>query len=156
MILTIALIIMFIGIIGILMPIVPNLPIIWLGAFFYAFFTNFEIVDKNFLILLGIIAVIGFLLDYFSGILGAKKFGATKWGIIGSVIGGIIGFIILNIFGLIIGSFLGALILEYAQGKSFKQALKSGTGTFIGFLGGIIVKIILSFTMIGIFLGKIF
>ena len=156
MILTITLIIMFIGIIGILMPIVPNLPIIWLGAFFYAFFTNFEIVDKNFLILLGIIAVIGFLLDYFSGILGAKKFGATKWGIIGSIIGGIIGFIILNIFGLIIGSFLGTLLLEYAQVKSFKQALKSGMGVFIGFLGGMIIKVILSFTMIGIFLGKIF
>ena len=69
---------------------------------------------------------------------------------------GFIGFIILNIFGLIIGSFLGALILEYIQGASFKQALKSGTGTFIGFLGGIIIKVILSFTMIGIFLGKVF
>ena len=147
---------MFVGLAGIVLPIIPSTPVIWFGTFLYAFFDGFHRITWLLLLIFAALTVFSLVLDYFGGIIGARKFGATKWGIIGSLIGGIAGFFVGGLFGLILGPFFGAVLFEILFGKNFKSALKSGVGTIVGFLGGAIAKLVISVIMIGIFLWKVF
>jgi uncharacterized protein YqgC (DUF456 family) len=146
---------MFIGLIGSVLPFIPGSPLILLGAFIYAWYTDFLVVTWGTLVILLLLTVLSQILDYLASILGAKKFGASRWGMSGAFLGGIIGLFSGGILGILIGPFIGALLLELLHGQDLPASLKIGLGTLVGFLGGAIGKIIIALTMIGIFLVKI-
>jgi len=72
------------------------------------------------------------ILDYFIPVIGAKKYGAGKYGLWGSIIGMIVGFFIFAPLGLFIGGFIGAVVGELFAGKTGDDAFKAGLGVFIG------------------------
>jgi uncharacterized protein YqgC (DUF456 family) len=146
---------MLIGLIGSALPFVPGSPLILLGAFIYAWYTDFLVVTWGTLVILLLLTVLSQILDYLASILGAKKFGASRWGMSGAFLGGIIGLFSGGILGILIGPFIGALLLEFLHGQDLPASLKIGLGTLVGFLGGAIGKIIIALTMVGIFLVKI-
>ena len=112
----------------------------------------FEEVTLWVLAALGVISIGAQVLDYLAEAYGARRFGATKYGIWGAIIGGVVGLIILNIGGLVLGIFLGAIIPEIIlAGRSVKGALKIGWGSLLGFFGGTLMKFILGMVSIGIF-----
>lgn len=153
---SISLIIMLVGMAGIIVPIIPSIPLIWLGAFIYAIFTHFEKVTWLILVIFALLTIFSIVLENLGNVYGAKKFGATKWGIIGSIAGTGVGFYIGGPIGLILGPIAGTIIFELIGGKDYKRALKSGLGNFVGFLGGSVIKIVFGLTMIGIFIWKVF
>ena len=153
---SISLIIMIVGMAGIIVPIIPSIPLIWLGAFLYAIFTHFEKVTWMVLLIFAILTIFSIVLENIGNVYGAKKFGATRWGIIGSIAGTGIGFYMGGPIGMILGPIVGTVIFELIGGKGFRGALKSGLGNFVGFLGGSVVKIIVGLTMISIFVWKVF
>jgi len=146
---------MLIGLIGSVLPFIPGSPLILLGAFIYAWYTDFLVVTWGTLVILLLLTVLSQILDYLASILGAKKFGASRWGMSGAFLGGIIGLFSGGILGILIGPFIGALLLELLHGQDLPASFKIGLGTLVGFLGGAIGKIIIALTMIGIFLAKI-
>ncbi|ODS31221.1 MAG: hypothetical protein SCARUB_03668 [Candidatus Scalindua rubra] len=152
----ISLLIMLGGLSGIILPIIPSTPLVWLGVLIYAICDGFESISWLLLLIFAILTVVSLVLDYFGGIIGAKKFGATKWGVVGSIFGGIAGFFMGGIVGLIVGPFFGAILLEITFGKDFASAFKSGVGTLVGFIGGVISKLVISVIMIGVFIWKVF
>ncbi|MBS1258390.1 MAG: hypothetical protein MAG551_01449 [Candidatus Scalindua arabica] len=155
-ILIIALLIMLGGLAGVVLPIIPSTPLILAGIVIYAVCDGFESISRLLLVTLGVLTIVSVVIDYFGGVIGAKKFGATKWGIIGSILGCIGGFITGGIVGIIIGPFLGAVLLELVFGKDLRGAFKSGVGTLVGFIGGAVAKLAIGVIMIGVFLWKVF
>lgn len=155
-VLIISLLIMLGGLAGIVLPIIPSTPVIWAGVFLYAVCDRFETIGWSLLLIFAILTIVSLILDYLGGVIGAKKYGATRWGLIGSVIGGIAGFFMGGIVGLVFGPFFGAVLFELIFGKDLRGAFKSGVGTLVGFLGGVIVKLVISVVIIGIFMIKIF
>lgn len=83
------------------------------------------------------------LFDYFLPIIGAKRYGASRWGIYGSLVGMILG-AFFSPFGMILGAFIGAVIIEWIISKKELKALKAGWGVFIGSILGLILKLALS------------
>ncbi len=152
----ISLLIMLVGLAGIILPIIPSTPLIWSGVFLYAICDKFNSISWSLLLIFGILTIVSIVLDYFGGVIGAKKYGATRWGLVGSVIGGIAGFFMGGIIGLIFGPFFGAVLFELAFGKDLKGSFKSGVGTLVGFLGGAIAKLAIGVIIIGIFVWKVF
>ncbi len=144
------------GLVGIVLPIIPSTPLIWIGVFIYATCDKFETIGWSLLLIFAILTIVSLVLDYLGGVIGAKKYGATRWGLIGSVIGGIGGFFMGGIIGLIFGPFFGAVLFELIFGKDFRSSLKSGMGTLVGFLGGAIAKLVIGVIIIGIFIWKVF
>lgn len=131
------------GIIGCILPVLPGPPLSYIGILLLHFTEHYQF-STNFLILWAVITVVVYGLDYVIPAWGTKKFGGSKRGVWGSIIGLIVGFFFFPPFGIIIGPFVGAVIGEITSGKDTGAALKSGFGSFVGFLTGTILKLIAS------------
>ena len=104
--------------------------------------------DWWFLGITAVVALIIFALDYVIPIIGTKKFGGTKAGMIGTTIGLIVGLLAPIPGGIFIGAFAGAFIGELSNKADNKTALKAAFGSFLGLLTGAFMK----FTVTAIFL----
>jgi hypothetical protein len=135
-----AVILMFLGLISTILPIIPGLPIMVFIYFGYGILDHWQSFSLQSAIYFLILTVLAHIFDYVATVMGAKKFGASREGIIGSIVGMIIGVIFFNIIGLIIGPFIGAAVGELFIGRSSQEALRSGWGTFVGLLASTIVK----------------
>ncbi len=129
------------GLAGSVVPVLPGPPLSWAGIL-AIHFTKYESFSSTFLWVTGGIMVSITLLDYFVPIWGTKKFGGTRRGVIGSTIGLLIGLFVFPPFGIIIGPFIGAFIGEMTANRDdTSKALKSATGSFIGFVVGTGMKL---------------
>ena len=135
------------GIIGCIIPAIPGPPLSFIALILLEVATKGEAFTTNELIFWGVVTVIVTVLDYIIPVAGAKKYGATKSGIWGSIIGMIIGMIFFPPFGMLIGAFLGAVGGEVLVGKDSSEALKSGWGVFMGTILGIGLKLAASGVM---------
>jgi uncharacterized protein YqgC (DUF456 family) len=141
------------GIIGCIMPGLPGPPVSYLGIFLLNFTTAIDF-STQYLIITFLLVVIVQILDYYIPIWATKKFGGSKKGVWGSIIGLIAGFLFPP-YGIIIGPFAGAVIGELIDGKQTMKALKSGLGSFIGFLLGTAAKFAICFYFAGVFIYKL-
>lgn len=134
---------MITGIAGCVLPFIPGPPLNFLGLLLLHLTSGFQF-STEFLILWAIITAIVYGLDLIIPVWGTKKFGGSKRGVWGSIIGLVVGMFFFPPFGLIIGPFAGAVIGELTAGKESKAALKSGFGSFVGFIAGTVLKLIAS------------
>lgn len=147
---------MLVGFIGVFAPILPGIPLAWLGLFIYAIGTGFERISVTTIIVFAAITALILLLDFLAPMLGAKKFQASRYGVLGAFLGLIVGIIFLGFWGIIIGPFLGAFLLEWLSKRKAKGALKAAFGTFIGYIVGALVKVIFILIMAGFFIASLF
>lgn len=130
---------MLVGLAGCVLPVLPGTPLAWLGMLLLHFTDRVDFTVTE-LVVSAIVVVVTLILDYFTPMLGAKKFGGGKYGNWGCMIGTVVGLFFLPL-GLVLGPFLGAVVGELIAGKSVKAALKAGFGSFIGFLFGTLIKL---------------
>jgi len=133
-------ILMVVGLVGCFLPIIPGPPLSYMGLIALQFKEQSPFSTK-FLIILAVVVVAVTALDYVVPAYGTKKFGGTKYGIWGCTIGLIVG-LWMGPIGIILGPFLGALIGELMGGKSSDVAFKAAFGSFVGFLAGTLLKLI--------------
>ena len=128
------------GFIGCFLPVIPGPPLAYLSLIFLQLTSNHPFYT-NFLVTWGIIAVLVTVIDYFIPPLATKKFGGSRYGVVGSTAGILVGIFILPPWGILIFPFLGALLGELIYGSTFSKAKKAALGSFIGLLTGIVFKI---------------
>lgn len=139
----IGVIFLLIGIIGCIVPIIPG-PILSYISLLILQLKEEPPFTARFLTIWALITIAVTILDYIVPVYGTKKLGGTKKGIWGATIGLFLGIFFFPPFGIIIGPFLGAFIGELIAGKDSKIALKSGFGSFLGFVAGTLMKLIIS------------
>lgn len=136
----IGILLIIIGIIGSFIPVIPGPITAWMGLLILHQ-TSFVSPDFPLLAITFSIAIAVFILDYFMPIIGAKKFGGTKSGIIGATLGLFIGLVFIGPLGIFLGTFCGAFLGELIHNPNDKiNALKAAVGSFIGFLTGVFLK----------------
>jgi hypothetical protein len=130
-----------VGFFGSILPVLPGPPLSWIGLLLLHF-SRFADFSTRFLAVSFVVMAVIAALDYFIPIWGAKRFGGTRSGVIGSTVGLIIGLFFMPL-GVVAGPFLGALIGELLHAPNErKRALKSAIGSFIGFLLGTGLKLV--------------
>ncbi len=147
-------ILMIIGLIGCVLPIIPGPPISFFGLLMMQLTEKYAFSGK-FLIIWAVVATVVTVLDYVVPVWGTKKYGGSKKGVWGSMIGLFLGLIFFPPLGIIIGPFLGAVVGELMAGKQSSEALRSGFGSFLGFLAGTLLKIIASGWMLWEFVAQL-
>jgi uncharacterized protein YqgC (DUF456 family) len=145
-----------IGIIGCVIPGVAGPPFSFLALICLSIVKKWEPFSIRFLIVMGALTVVVQALDYLLPAVGAKKFGATKYGFWGAIIGMLLGIIFVPPLGIIIGAFLGAIFGEVIAGKEASEALKAGWGVFVGVMVGMLLKLILAGIMTFYFFKALF
>ena len=128
------------GIIGCIVPGLPGTPIAYAGLWI-AQATDRVDFGWKMLLIWGIVTVVVSVLDYFIPAWGTRRYGGTRYGVWGSIIGVFAG-IFLGLGGVIFGPLLGAFVGELIGGKEAKESLRAGWGSFIGLLFGTIIKLI--------------
>ena len=133
-----------VALIGSIVPALPGVPIaylsLWLGRW-----SGYAPFSDRFMWIMAGVSLVVFLADYFLPPLILKRFGGSKAATWGSIIGMLLGMIFTQIgmiIGMIVGAFLGEL--AYAQ-KSGSDALRAAFGSFLGFLLGTGLKLMLCF-----------
>ena len=140
------------GVIGSFLPVLPGPVTSWFGLLI-AHFTDAVPMNKSFLIITLLIAIAIWVLDYIIPVIGTKRFGGTKYGVIGTTVGLIVGLIAPIPGGIIIGPFFGALIGELINKNDAKTATKAAFGSFIGFLTSTFIKFVVAIIYLGLFIG---
>lgn len=157
MALIVTLLVMMVGAVGSVLPFLPGVPITYLGFFIYGFASHWHDYGWPTMVGFGLLTAFVLVMDNVAGAMGAKKYGASRAGIIGSIVGAIAGFFFFfGIIGVIIGPLIGAVVFELLFGRTWKEAMRSGWGTFVGFVAGSLFKVMASFIMVAAFLWLVF
>ncbi|MBS4191307.1 DUF456 domain-containing protein [Bacillus sp. FJAT-49705] len=142
-------ILFIVSFVGLVYPIIPSVLFLIAGFLLYGFVFTFDEFNWLFWVIQGLFVVLLFGADYLANMIGVKKFGGSKAGIWGSTIGIILGPFVIPVFGILIGPFLGAIIAEFAVNKKeWKEAVKIGFGSVIGFISSVVTKGIIQIIMI--------
>lgn len=150
----IAALFMLLGILGSFLPVLPGPIMGWLGLLILHF-TDAIPMNTTFLTITFIIAVAILILDYIIPAIGTKRFGGSKYGMIGTTVGLIVGLFAPIPGGIIIGPFIGALVGELLNKNDSKTAIKAAFGSFIGFLTSTFLKFIVAMIFLGLYVGKL-
>lgn len=143
------------GLVGTIVPMLPGAPLIFAGMIIYAIWDRFEHMSIWTFVVLIILTLFLTVIDYVSHYVGAKVYKASRTALICSAIGGIVGLFTGNVVGFIFGPLIGAVIGELIDSQDLRKSLKTGTGVFIGFLSGTLVKFVVAVIMVVIFIGSV-
>jgi len=144
MLLIVGILLLLVGMLGCVLPGIPGPPLSFIGLLLIEW--KLQSSSATFLIIFGVLTVIVTVLDYLIPIWGAKIYGATKYGIWGSIIGMLAGTFLTPI-GMMAGLLAGAIIGDMYGGRNIQDAFKSGIGTFLGTIAGMSIKLLLSVAM---------
>jgi uncharacterized protein YqgC (DUF456 family) len=143
------------GFAGTILPALPGVPLVFFGLVAAAWIDGFQRVGWPVLAFLAFLTVISLLVDLLVSAKGAQKMGAGRAALLGALLGTIVG-LFFGIPGLLLGPFAGAFAGEFLVKRDLVRAGKVGFGTWLGLLGGIVVKLALSVVMVGIFITAYF
>lgn len=153
-ILAVALVI--VGIIGCIVPILPGVVLAGAGLV-CSYFCSFSQITTSALWVYLALTVVVSIADYLLPAYMTKLSGGSRAGQRGATVGLVVGMLAGSVVGAIIGPFIGAIIGEMVHDDSdAKRAIKVGIGSFLSFLVGTGLKLILSFAMLFKILGDIF
>jgi uncharacterized protein len=145
-----AALLVIVGLLGVVLPALPGLPLVFAGMLVAAWAGGFEEIGVVTLVVLGLLTLVSFLVDFWATAHGARRVGASRKALIGAVLGTFAGLFFAPI-GLFIGPFVGALIGELMHGRELRAAARVGFGTWLGIVMAIVLKLGLAFAMLGIF-----
>ena len=137
----VGLLLALIGLVGCILPGIPGPPLSFLALIILCYAKNWEPFSSTFLIIMAGVTILMTMLDYVVLAAGAKKYGASKLSVWGSILGMLLGLFFFPPWGMLIGAFAGALAGELVVGKGGKKALRAGWGVFLGNMIGIVLKL---------------
>lgn len=142
-----------VGVLGSFLPVLPGLPISWVGLLL-VHLTSVVPMNFTYLSIWLVVAIVVLFLDYFIPALGTKKYGGSKYGVWGTTLGLLVG-MFFPPFGFILGPFIGAYLGEMYYKNDSKIAAKAAWGSFIGFLTSTFMKFVVSLVYVGLYVSKV-
>ena len=130
---------LFGGLAGCIIPAVPGPPLSYIALLLLQA-TEFAGFSVKFLLITAVVTIIVTVVDYLLPVWGTRKWGGSRAGAIGAIVGLLVG-LFFSPVGIIVGPFAGAVFGELIAGRDTNAALRSGFGSFVGFLLGTGMKL---------------
>jgi len=144
-----AALLVLVGLVGIVVPILPGGALVFTGILVLAWADGFARIGWVPLLICAVLAVLMWMAQWTAAAMGARRVGASRWGIAGAFLGVLAG-LFLGFPGLILGPLVGATLFEYLGGRGLPQAARVGGATMLGFLLGTAVQYALAAAMLGV------
>ena len=153
----------FLGLVGAVVPVLPGPPLIWLGALAWAWGDHFTRIQWPTLVGLGILALVAWGADIFLTTVLSRRAGASWRSLGGAILGGIAGGAFLSqipilgtLAGALIGSVIGMWLVEYLIKQNGRTATAAVYAFMAGSLLNMVLEIIVSLVMTLIFVWQAF
>ena len=143
-----------VGLAGTVLPVLPGTILVWGGIVLGAWVDDFARVGMTTVVVVSVLALLAWGLDYVAGLMGAKKAGASKLALLGAAAGTVLG-LFMGLVGVFFMPLVGAAVGEYMVQKNQARAVKVGVATWVGIMLGLIAKVVLAFIMVGIFVAAL-
>lgn len=147
--------VMLTGLAGVFLPVLPGVPLVFAGTLIYAWSTHFQVITAGNLVFFAILTAAASGVEYIGSIITAKKYGASKYGLLGGLLGSVLGLVLLGIPGMIAGQLAGVITGELYFGKQMKESFASGFAMFVGYVLGSTVKIFFAGLIVIVFYIKV-
>lgn len=138
------------GLAGTILPMLPGTLLVWGGIVLGAWIDDFTRVSLTTVVVISLMGLLAWALDYAAGLLGAQKAGASKLALIGAAVGTVVG-LFMGLVGVLFMPLVGAAVGEFLAQKDQSRAVKVGVATWIGIMVGLVAKVVLAFMMVGLF-----
>jgi uncharacterized protein YqgC (DUF456 family) len=138
------------GLAGTVLPVLPGTVLVWGGILLGAWIDDFTRVGVVTVVVVSVLAVLAWGLDYAAGLMGARHAGASKQALLGAAVGTVVG-LFMGLVGVLFMPLVGAAVGEYLARQDHTRAVKVGLATWVGIMVGLIAKVVLACVMVGIF-----
>lgn len=138
---------LLVGVAGVVLPVLPGVPLVLVGAVAAAWIRGFDVVGVMPLAWIAVLAVLAQVVDFAAGAIGARLGGAGRAGFWGGVLGSLVGLIWFPPIGFLLGALAGAIVAEMVAGRPFQDAWRAGLGAFAGTIGGVAAKALILVAM---------
>ena len=139
-----------VGIIGMVLPLLPGTPLLFGGLWLAAFLDGYQKVGVSVVVVLAVLAVLAWVVDYVAAVLGVKRVGASGLAMAGAAAGALVG-ILGGIVGLIVGPIVGAMAGEMLARRNAGQATRVGIAAGLSFIAAVAVKLGIAAGMLAVF-----
>jgi len=140
------------GLIGVFIPALPGVVLVFSGVLLYAVATSFANISATTVVVFGIVAAVAWLVEYLGAVLGVKMGGGGRLATLGLIIGALLGFISGGPVGLLIGMLLGSFLGATYEGSSTSKASRAAIFSVLGLLGAKVLQLLLAVGIIVAFL----
>ena len=145
---------MLLGLAGSFLPVLPGVPLSWLGLLLL-YFTSALPMNYTFLGITLVVTIIMFALQYAIPALGTKYLGGSRAGMIGATLGLVAGIFVPIPFAIIIVPFIGAFLGEIINRSDSRTALRAASGSFIGLLASTFMEFIVTAIFLVLYILKL-
>ena len=146
----IVVLLVIVGLAGIVLPALPGVPLLYGGLLLGAWIDQFARVGVTTIVVIGVLALLAWLIDFFASVFTTRSVGASRQAMIGTVIGGLIG-IVGGLIGIIVGTVIGAVVGEIMASRDAILAGRVGVAAGMGFVLALVAKLVLALAMLAIF-----
>ena len=137
-----------VGLAGTILPALPGVPFVFMGLLIAAWIGDFQRIAWPTLAVLAVLTALAIAADFVAALFGAKRAGASKMALLGAAIGSIIG-LFFGLIGIFVFPFIGAVAGELINRQQIGQASRVGLATWLGMMVGVLAKLAIALTMIG-------
>ncbi|MFD0667886.1 DUF456 domain-containing protein [Ramlibacter sp. MAHUQ-53] len=138
------------GLAGTVLPALPGTAFVLAGIVLGAWIDGFTRVGGLALVVVTVLAVLSWVLDYVSASWGARRAGASPQAVSGAAIGTVLG-LFMGLVGVFVLPLVGAAIGEWLARRDHVGAMKVGAATWVGLMLGLLAKVVLAFMMVGVY-----
>lgn len=150
---TLAFLCSIIGLIGCIVPVLPGIVLNY-AALLLLTLTDYADISLSTLLIWGVVTVIVTVADFYLPAWMTRRFGGTRAGAVGATVGVFAGLFLFPPFGILLGPFFGAVLGELTRDKkNSNQAFRSGFGSFLAFIVGTGLKLIVGVWMFALVIG---
>lgn len=151
---TLAVALVVLGLAGTVLPVLPGAVLVFAGVLLAAWIDDFTRISGWTVLVVGLLALLSWGAEFASGMLGAKRAGASRQAVIGAAIGTVAG-VFTGFVGLLFMPLVGAAVGEYLADRDAVRAGRVGVATWVGLLIGTVAKVAIVFVMVGIFVAAL-
>jgi uncharacterized protein YqgC (DUF456 family) len=138
------------GLAGAVLPALPGTALVLGGIVLGAWIDDFTRVGSTTIVIVTVMAVLSWVLDYVAGLLGARRAGASRQALVGAALGTVAG-LFMGLVGVLFMPLVGAAVGEYIALRDHGNAVRVGAATWLGIMAGMLAKVVLAFMMVGVF-----
>jgi uncharacterized protein YqgC (DUF456 family) len=145
-----AFLLMLLGFAGLLLPMLPGVPLLFGGFLLAAWIDDFARVGTVAMVIIGVLALLAWIIDIVASLMTTKSVGASRQAMIGTIAGALVG-MLAGVPGLILGTVAGAIIGEMMASRNAAHATRVGVAAGLGFALALAAKLVFALLMVGVF-----